>query len=240
MSAPRRLLLHGFTGTAADWATRCAHDPEALAIDLPGHGAAPPPRGDFASTIAALLAQLPPSIDELIGYSLGGRVALGLLQGAPERFRRATLISAHPGLTDPVARARRRAADRRWIELLRTQGIGAFVDAWEQLPLFATQTRAAPAALTRQRAQRLAQDPEGLAAALAVLGLGEMPPTWRTLARHPGRVRWIVGADDAKFLGLARRVAMLRPRLQLHVIPGAGHNPLIEAPARLDALLDPR
>ncbi|AHF03237.1 alpha/beta hydrolase [Marichromatium purpuratum 984] len=187
-----------------------------------------------------MLAQLPPSIDELIGYSLGGRVALGLLQAAPERFRRATLISAHPGLTDPAARARRRAADRRWIELLRQQGIGAFVEAWEQLPLFATQARVAPAALARQRDRRLTQDPEGLAAALAVLGLGEMPPTWRTLARHPGRLRWIVGARDAKFLALARRVATLRPRLELLVVSGAGHNPLIETPTRLDALLAPR
>lgn len=164
-------------------------------------------------------------------------MALGLIQAAPQRFRVATIISAHPGLTDPVLRAQRRADDRQWIQLLRTQGIDAFVQAWENLPLFATQRRLPSPVLARQRAERLSHRAEGLASCLERLGLAEMPNTWDDLAHFPGQLRWIVGAEDRKFLHLGRQVAACRPTTELNILDGVGHNPLLEAPAILSDLL---
>lgn len=266
--AARVLLLHGFTGSAADWSPLLGGGPVptspeptpdptpepvpeqaplgtlacGTAIDLPGHGRAaapigPPTPGCFERQIAALLARLPPSIEHLIGYSLGGRIALGLLQVAPGRFRGATLISTHPGLCDPAQIAARRAADRRWIDLLQQQGIGAFVAAWEAQPLFATQARLPAALLAAQRARRLAQRPHALAAALAHLGLAEMPDMRPTLVAFPGRLHWIVGAEDHRFSALATEVARLRPSTCIQRLPGCGHNPLLEAPRPLQGLL---
>ncbi|MBN2886711.1 MAG: alpha/beta fold hydrolase [Chromatiaceae bacterium] len=233
---PRRLLLHGFSGCGADWSVLGSKAGD-LAPDLPGHGHWRGPVRGFADTLAQLLDSLPPRLDELIGYSFGGRLALALLQAAPERFASVTILSAHPGLRTSEARAERRAADRRWIRLLREEGIAAFVAAWEAQPLFASQRRLSPRVLERQRARRLAQNPEGLAAALEQLGLAEMPDTWPALATYAGRLRWIVGDEDAKFCAIADEVAALRPDTELHRLPGIGHNPLLEAPERLAALL---
>ncbi|MFD2113427.1 alpha/beta fold hydrolase [Thiorhodococcus fuscus] len=230
-------MLHGFTGCAADWAACLPEDASRVAIDLPGHGHEPAPLGTFAEEIAMLLDRLPASIDSLIGYSMGGRIALGLLQAAPERFRAATIISAHPGLTDQELRQQRRATDLGWIQLLHTQGIEAFVRAWERQALFATQQALSPAILERQRRIRLSHRPGGLARCLACLGLAEMPSTWDDLDRYPGDLTWIVGGEDRKFIQIARQVAERRPATRVHLIEGVGHNPLLEAPNALAQLL---
>jgi 2-succinyl-6-hydroxy-2,4-cyclohexadiene-1-carboxylate synthase len=231
---PATLLLHGFTGTGADWAGWPADGPGALAPDLPGHGGSPDPTGDFAAEIERLLAALPAGIEALVGYSLGGRIALALLAAAPERFRAATIVSAHPGLFNAGQRAGRRTQDARWIALLREQGIAAFVAAWEQQPLFASQTALPSAVLAEQRRRRLAQRADGLAASLACFGLAEMPDTWDALARWPGRLGWLAGARDDKFVAIAKRIARERPATAVHIVPDVGHNLLLEAP---DAVL---
>ncbi len=230
-------MLHGFTGTALDWQPCIGARPDWLPIDLPGHCRASDPEGRFEEVVRSLLAGLPSSIDELIGYSLGGRIALAMIREAPERFRAATILSAHPGLTDPSAREARRAQDQRWIALLRERGIEAFVAAWELQPLFHDQSRLAPEALERQRTRRLGQRPEGLAKALTCLGLAEMPSTWEAIDHYPGRLRWVVGSRDAKFLEIAQEVVARRPKTQLAILAGVGHNPLLEAPDALRNLL---
>ena len=233
---PRTLLLHGFTGLAEDWLDGWPTTEPALAVDLPGHGGSVAPEGAFDESLQRLLAALPASIDRVVGYSLGGRLALGLLRLAPQRFRTAIILSAHPGLADPQARASRRAADRRWIERLEQQGIAAFVEAWEALPLFATQASVPASRLARQRERRLSQSATGLAASLSVHGLAEMPTMRETIIQSPGALHWVAGAEDRRFSTLAREVERWRPSLRLHLLPGVGHNLLLEAPEQLQAL----
>jgi 2-succinyl-6-hydroxy-2,4-cyclohexadiene-1-carboxylate synthase len=231
---PTMLLLHGFTGSGADWSIWPPDGPAALAPDLPGHGASPDPAGDFAIEIRRLLAALPDDVDRLAGYSLGGRIALALLAAEPARFRAATIVSAHPGLINSGQRQARRAGDRRWLALLREQGLAAFVDAWENQPLFASQAALPETVRAEQRRRRLAQRAGGLAAGLACFGLAEMPDTWRALRAWAGDLRWLAGGLDHKFLAIAQRIGRERPETQPRIIPGAGHNLLLEAP---DAVL---
>ena len=232
--APSTLLLHGFTGISADWDPWPPAGPPALAPDLPGHGASPAPQDDFAAEIRRLLAALPASVVRLVGYSLGGRIALSLLAAAPARFSAATIVSAHPGLINAGQREARRAADQHWIDLLSAQGIEAFVDAWQRQPLFASQASLPVAVLAEQRRRRLAQRAEGLAASLACFGLAEMPDTWDALRSWPGRLVWLAGATDDKFLAIAERMGRERPGTDVRSVEGAGHNLLLEAP---DAVL---
>lgn len=103
--------------------------------------------------------------------------------------------------------------------------------------MFASQRRLPAAVLAAQRARRLRQRPEGLAACLACLGLAEMPSTWDALTRFAGDLHWIVGGADKKFIYLARQVVEQRPATRLTVLDGIGHNPLLESPLTLRELL---
>ncbi|MFW6023981.1 MAG: alpha/beta fold hydrolase, partial [Myxococcota bacterium] len=176
------VLLHGFTGSPASWDAVVAALPSDVHVLRPallGHGNAAgvrvPSFEAEVDRIADLIEREGLDRPGLCGYSLGGRVALGLLVRRPDRFARAVLVGAHPGLADVAERQARAVQDAQWAALLETGGLAAFVQAWERLPLFATQEALPQALRERQRAVRLAHDPAGLARSLRVLGLGRMP-----------------------------------------------------------------
>ena len=214
----RCVLLHGFIGDPASW------DDVAVAgerIALPGHVGGGPVERDWASNLAAIAARVG-RCDAVIGYSLGARVALGLVVGG--HVPRAVLISGNPGIA-AHERAARRAGDAAWARLARDAGIAAFLDAWEAQPLFATQQRAPAERLAARRTRRLALDPEQIARSLEVMGLAEMPD-YRT--QIDVRVTLIVGGDDARYVAIARTLPA-----PLEIIDGSGHDPLLEQPASL-------
>lgn len=199
---------------------------------LAGHGPDPVRVASWDAEIDRLVALLRRALDapaHLVGYSLGGRVAYGLLARAPELFARATLIGAHPGLIEESEREARRASDARWIAVLEREGLDAFLAEWEALPLWATQ---APAMIEAQRAIRRSHRAEGLAHALEALGLGAMPPVDPAAITTP--LTLVAGEHDTKHRALAEAFA---PRLgaRVHVVPRAGHNLLVEAP---DAMVE--
>ena len=166
----------------------------------------------------------------LAGYSMGGRLAIGLLARHPERFAGATLIGVHPGLESAEARRRRRDEDETLARRLLAEGIESFVDFWQARPLFASQQRLDAPRLEAQRRRRLGHDPEGLARALRHLGPGRMPDYWSWLSAIEQPVTLLVGEEDGKFRPLAERMAAALPRARQVVVPGAAHNLLLEAP----------
>lgn len=253
MTAPRRwVLLHGFAGTPSFWDPLLAELPpelaaRALAPALAGHGTptrpappAVPGKGSFDAEVDRLAATLRAAgVSEtspafLAGYSLGGRLALGLLVRHPELFAAAALVGAHPGLASAEERAARRAADERWAELLEADGLDAFLDAWQAQPIFATQSHGERAELRRLRR---GLDPRALAGAMRALGLGSMPDRRPRLAAIETPVTLVAGERDAKFRVLGAEMAAKLPRAALRLVPGCGHNPLLEAPGALAALL---
>ena len=219
----RCVLLHGFAGDPASW-DEVAIPGERIA--LPGHPGGGPVAGDWAANLAAIARRIGPC-DVAIGYSLGARVALGLAAGG--HVPRGVLISANPGIADPE-RSARRASDAAWAALARDRGTAAFIAAWEAQPLFATQQRAPAERLAARRARRLALDPAQLATSLETMGLAEMPDHRGAV---DGRFALIAGADDAKYVAIAR--ALPAP---LELVAGSGHDPLLEQPEALAAAID--
>lgn len=213
----RIAYLHGFLGDPTVWDGIAP--PGSIVPALPGHGAPVAPTWD--DNLAVVAAAIGPC-DAIIGYSLGARVALGLVAGG--HAPRAVLISVNPGLPD-AERAARRASDAAWARRLREQGLAAFLDAWEAQPLFATQARAPAARRAARRARRLALDPAQLARGLEVLGLAAMPDYRGAI---DARFALIAGDDDAKFVAIAR--ALPAP---LELVLACGHDPTLEQPAAL-------
>lgn len=212
-------LVHGFAGDPSVW--RDVTIPGARAIALPGHGGGPVERGWEANL--EVVASAIGDCEVVVGYSLGARIALGLV--ASGRIGRALLIGVNPGISDDE-RPARRASDAEWARVLRDDGIAAFVDRWQAQPLFATQARAAADRLAERRACRLRHDPEQLAQSLEQLGVAEMPDYRSSFPRD--RVALIAGADDLKYVALARSLGA-----PLETIAASGHDPTLEQPARL-------
>lgn len=246
-SGPPVTLVHGFTAHGGAWDdVRAALERRfrVLTVDLPGHGRspAPPPDYDMTACAADLLAamrrggHLPGA---LIGYSLGGRVALAAALLAPRALRGLVLESASPGLADGDARARRRAADMALAQEIETSELEAFVDRWQSQPLFRTQQRLDVAARTRSRMLRLANDRHGLAAALRVLGSGHQPSYWERLRHLHVPTLLVTGGYDQKFAGIARAMLRELPEARHAVIADAGHTTHLEQPGEFLCLIEP-
>jgi 2-succinyl-6-hydroxy-2,4-cyclohexadiene-1-carboxylate synthase len=217
------VLLHGFAGAPSSWdAVRIDN---AFAPALTGHGG---PRVDSFVAEVDRLAALIPAGSHLAGYSLGGRLALGLLARHPHLFRRATILGAHPGLRSEAEREERAAADERWARLLEDEGSKRFASLWGAQPLFATQTSVPPEALAAQHAVRCSHDPHALAHAARVLSLARMPRWDLSHLRIP--VTFMAGALDEKFAALAADLTRSVAGARLALVPGAGHNLLLERP----------
>ena len=230
----RYLLLHGFSG-----------GPEMLSALEPPSGSVAPAlaghldrevSGDFSHEVERLAA-LGRDCQGLFGYSLGGRLALGILARYPQRFAHAVLVSAQPGLSSEAERVARRAGDGRLVELLRERGLSAFVDHWQALPLWASQAALPDEVKAAQRELRLRHRAEGLAHSLLQHGLGEMPDLRQHLRLVESEVDVVVGERDLKFVALGQELTQLIPRAKLTIAAGAGHNLLLERPALCAGLL---
>ena len=176
------MLLHGFTGAPASWSPVIARAELARSPIVPwlaGHGPDWRERAvaSFDEEVERLcaLASTMPRPRYVGGYSLGARVAAGMLARSPGLFEGAVLVGVHPGLGDEEARQARRAADEGRAARLRAEGVRAFVADWEQQPIFASQERLPETVRAEQRETRLGHDAEGLARSLEALGLGRMP-----------------------------------------------------------------
>ena len=231
------LLLHGFTGDASTWrsvADPLARDFQLIAFDLLGHGASDVPaevasyRMDAAAAdLIALLDHLALTDPHLLGYSMGGRLALFTALQYPGRFQSLLLESASPGLADEAARAGRRLRDRELAEKIEARGLDWFVDYWERLPLWASQSEGL---LGRQRKQRLSNVPTGLANSLRAMGAGAQPNLWPRLSNLGLPTCLIVGERDDKFRRLNQAMDAALPNSRLAIINSAGHNTHLENP----------
>ena len=227
----RCALLHGFAGDPAAWgevidAWALAEPPRAVA--LPGHGAEPV-LDTWEDNLAAVSRAIE-GCEVVVGYSLGARVALGLV--ASGRIGHGVLIGVNPGIGDHE-REQRRGFDAAWVRLLRSEGIAAFHDAWIAQPLFATQARVPVEKLAERRARRMRLDPEQLARSLEVMGLANMPDYWSAIPAHRDRIALIAGADDPKYVAISAGL----PAASFETIPNSGHDPTLEQPGELAAAI---
>jgi 2-succinyl-6-hydroxy-2,4-cyclohexadiene-1-carboxylate synthase len=227
------VLLHGFTGCAELWtplANALADRWRVVAVDLLGHGDSDAPADAWryrmphaVADLAALLDALQIERTALLGYSLGGRVALAFAIEQPGRVAALGLESASPGLADPIERAARRAADASLASGLEVDGIEVFVDAWMAQPLFASQARLDSSHRAAVRAQRLTNRVDGLANSLRGLGTGSQPSYWPRLANLPMPVLLLAGGLDEKFTAIARDMQSRIARAALRIVEDAGH-----------------
>jgi 2-succinyl-6-hydroxy-2,4-cyclohexadiene-1-carboxylate synthase len=238
---PSLVLLHGFTGSANSWGTLLdelvTSGFHVIALDMLGHGLSDSPidserykmehcQADIISVLQQLDIQSGDAI--LLGYSMGGRIALYCAFSG--YFRALILESASPGIADPTEREQRRISDNALAERIERDGIEAFVHYWEQLPLFASQNTLPPEKRAALHQQRLQNNPQGLANSLRGLGTGVQPALHDRLPQLTIPVLLLTGELDNKFCSIARKMQQCFPRAQWYVMPETGHTVHLEQP----------
>lgn len=238
------LLLHGFLGHSEDWrpvigalggSRRC------IALDLPGHGSMPEsvplvahPFEHVVDRIVQRMLDLDLHRFDAMGYSMGGRLVLGLMCRHPERVRRAIAIGASAGIEGAESRAARRTLDLERAAWIEARGLESFLEEWYAQPLFRSlrQDASFPSIFERRRAG----DGPSLAAALRALSTGCQPELQGYLARNPVPLLLIAGADDEKYVTSNRVLATVCPRVRTATVPGSGHSVHLEKPGAVAEL----
>ena len=242
-SGPAVLFLHGFTGSSATWTPHLAAFAAftTVRVDFLGHGRSDAPADMRRYDMAACIDDLLTIQDHLgirrcavVGYSMGGRVAMRVALQAPERLWALVLESASPGIADPSERRTRVAQDTKLAARIRSEGVAAFADYWQSLPLFASQSRLPAAARQALRHQRLQHTADGLANSLQGLGAGMQEPVLHRLRDLRLPVLLLAGVLDDKYCGLANDMAALLPCNRVRIVPDAGHAVHLEQPAAFD------
>lgn len=242
------ILLHGFSQSAASWddvAVQFATTRPVYALDLVGHGVSRRPADPAAYALDAQGAALCAFAHQVaadagvrpavLGYSMGGRVTLAALGRDPHAFSAVILESAGLGPASPDDRAAAAARDARCAVRLRSDGLAAFMDVWEQLPLFATQRDLPSDVRIRVRAERLDNDAEALARTFehagqhVMQGRAAVLDLFANLRVGGVPLLYLAGARDAKYRALAAQAA--EAGAIVRIVPDAGHNTHLEAPA---------
>jgi 2-succinyl-6-hydroxy-2,4-cyclohexadiene-1-carboxylate synthase len=219
------VLLHGFTQTARLWGSfgeLLAHDHALIGIDLPGHAGSDAVRADLPTTAGlvrdAVMATIGGVPCDLLGYSLGARVALHVVTGTDLDVGHLVLIGGTGGIEDGAARAARRQADEATASALEASGdVESFLARWLSSPMF---SRLAGAADSEERQRNSAA---GLASSLRLAGTGTQEPLWDGMTGLAPALLALAGADDTRFAAHALRLAQTAPHGTAALIPGGGH-----------------
>ncbi len=224
--------LHGAVGMAADFRALSKHLATAKisshAVDLwrflesgplPLSGFGPALNADAAGQVFRGDGRI------LLGYSMGGRLALHSLLEYQHPWQAAVMVSTHPGLEDAAARGARRASDAAWAARAITSNWKDFLAEWNaQGILDATVPRdpGTESAMLTRRGE--------IARSFVDWSLGAQDPLWDRLPEITVPVLWIAGENDLKFRALAERAVERIPHASLAIAPGAGHRVPWSAP----------
>lgn len=249
VAGPRRsqavLFLHGFMGSSDDWRdvmNAVGDRGFCIAPDLPGHGGSQGLAPESytiegsARDVIHTLNELEVERPVVVGYSMGGRLALYMALRYPERCAGLFLESASPGLGSMEERAARRAADEDKAQRLESGDFEKFLSDWYRQPLFESLARD-EGLLGRTIAARRRNDPGELARSLRGMGTGSQPSLWAELENLGVPALAVAGGLDHQYTRVSSRMAEISPRMKSTVVPGAGHTVHAETPEVFTSLL---
>lgn len=209
------VFLPGFLGSKEDWqeVQDCLCDYPTVALDLPST--------NVLESLEQTIAEHCRTPPVLIGYSMGGRMALQLQeQGAYEKV---IVLGAHPGIASEQERQDILKRDEAWAHLLETLSFNAFLEMWYSNPLFAS-LRSRTEQFEKMIYRRKKNDPKACASLLRNWSAGHFLP----LSEFSSSMCFLYGELDHKY---AQLYQSLSSDVAVQMIKGCGHAAHIEDPA---------
>ncbi len=242
------LFVHGLAGRWQNWLEnmpRFAATHRVVAVDLPGFGASPMPRGEisipgYARFLERLCDALAIDAAAVVGNSMGGYVAAELAIASPQRVERLMLVSA-AGITAEHLRRDRIMTGARVVAAVATRAAARHAS-------FARRP-----GLRRVALQLVVRHPERLRAPIAhelMEGAGKpgFLPAMEAILEHRISTRltqiacptFVLWGEDDRVIPVrdAQRFAKAIPDARVLVLPDTGHVPMLERPARFNAVLE--
>lgn len=140
------VFLHGFTGSLSDWNFLTNKLPERftpVSIDILGHGKSSSPENpqnyseeNLVEHLHYILKSIGIKKYLLVGYSMGGRLALCYTLSHPGNVNGLFLESTTAGIEDNELKIERIRNDKLLANKLLTEGIEKFINYWFSIPLF--------------------------------------------------------------------------------------------------------
>jgi len=226
---PPIVFLHGFLGSGQDWKKVVSHlkGRTCLAYDLPGHGNTPWTTMEIEDLLASAL---PPQMVDLVGYSMGGRLAMRFALNHPHRIHTLTLLSTHSGLKSEEEKIQRLQADRVWAQKILVLPFDEFLFSWYKQPVFSSM-QSKPVLIQEIVSMRKTQRPKELVTAMLNWSLGRQECYRDRLLKFQRPWRLLYGQNDHKFSELYADWPQAR------CISSAGHALHYEAPQEVASFL---
>jgi 2-succinyl-6-hydroxy-2,4-cyclohexadiene-1-carboxylate synthase len=219
------LFIPGFMQPAGAWAPVAERlDPPTMLLDHREHS--------FEGRLAEIAAAGAQAL--LVGYSLGGRLALRAALRDPERYAGLATVGVTAGIEEAAERGARAEADERLASWIEAAPIEDIVAVWERQPLFADQSEAL---IEQQRPGRLGQDPRSLARLLRTAGQGVLEPVWSDLLTFDLPVLAIAGSRDQGYVSAAKKIADTAPNARAQIVEHAGHAAQLQQAAHVAELV---
>lgn len=222
------VLLHGFWGGPGDWKSVVENLPlfaPVLTPDLYENGKLSPSHelgGHWEENFTHFLdLEAGEEPVDVVGYSMGGRLALNAFLFKPERFRRILLLSTNPCLLDEHEHSAREQWEMGWAEKFRSSDLQSLESEWQRQEVFLADKQK-----TRRHDGGLG---EKLAKSLTNWSIRRHRVTWASLKELPAKVSWAYGALDQKYQKTAKSLQELPVQGQITVVPDAGHRLVFEA-----------
>lgn len=234
-------VFHGFLGVKSDFdlLNRELSEPELIGYDLAGHGkqSGLSEEAFLTTSQVRFWRERLPEDSILLGYSMGGRLALQLACRYPDFLHGLILVGASPGLKTAEEQRERRKWDRKMAERLKID-LRSFLQDWNKLPIISTQKNIDPLHRKKMQESRVQQNPSQLAKSMEIFGTGSMPSCWHLLEKIQIPVLLLIGEQDQKYRKIAQEMDVILPNAQVQIISDAGHCCHLEQPIQTARIIE--
>ena len=153
----------------------------------------------------------------LLGYSMGGRLAMNACVHRPSLWSGVIAVGADPGLISDDARSKQLQKDLEWARRFRTEDIQELLNEWDSLPVFCGRSNCASREISELDSEKISRFFDVFSKARQ----GNMLPMLRKLKTPP--LLYISGCDDLKYTKIGQDLAAHCMPVRHQIIPNAGH-----------------